>query len=176
MLTRMPSPTAWGRSYSAVRYVELLKSRTAITSPHPNVLISAIRTIINSQFLANHYLPQRNVERFSLGGAAHRRSREGPTAGSAPVSEKRIGLSRSPVARAMGVECTQIHRQCAVETPQAAIGSGSPRQACDERGCEAAIWRFGSCAGTPTVIAAQAFPPRSDGRFGFVWLDRRSRS
>src|SRR5271169_952439 len=35
-----------------------------------------------------------NVQRFLLGGAAHRPLRESSTVGSAPVSEKRVGLSR----------------------------------------------------------------------------------
>ena len=45
-----------------------------------------------------------NEERFSLGGAAHEPSAGAPKPGAAPVSEKRIGLSRSPRRRAMGVE------------------------------------------------------------------------
>ena len=35
-----------------------------------------------------------NVQRFSLGGAAHRTPREGSAVETAQVSEKRVGLSR----------------------------------------------------------------------------------
>jgi hypothetical protein len=37
-----------------------------------------------------------NEERFSLGGAAHTPTSEGSAVGAAPVSEKRVGLNRSP--------------------------------------------------------------------------------
>jgi hypothetical protein len=43
-----------------------------------------------------------NRERFSLGGAAHDRDRGAPKVGSAPVSEKRIGLNGSPCRQVYG--------------------------------------------------------------------------
>jgi transposase-like protein len=43
-----------------------------------------------------------NVERFWLGGAAHKRRRERVKVGAAPVSQKRVGLKR-PQRRSMGI-------------------------------------------------------------------------
>ena len=54
-----------------------------------------------SPFLGN--LPHDNVERFSLGGAAHRPRPFGiPWLESAPVSEKRVALNRSPRRQGYG--------------------------------------------------------------------------
>jgi len=48
------------------------------------------------------FITHDNVQRFSLGGAAHERSRWAPKLGAAPVSEKRVGLNRSPRRRGYG--------------------------------------------------------------------------
>jgi hypothetical protein len=50
------------------------------------------------------HLHNDNVERFSLGGAAHKPAqRRIPRLGSAPVSEKRVALNRFP--RRLGYGC-----------------------------------------------------------------------
>jgi hypothetical protein len=48
------------------------------------------------------WIHRHNVQRFSLGGAAHRPVHESSKAGSAPVSEKRVGLSRSSCRQGYG--------------------------------------------------------------------------
>jgi hypothetical protein len=63
----------------------------------------ARRALLPTSFLND------NVERFSLGGAAHKATQpRPPRLGSAPVSEKRVALNRCPAAWAMGVESRGI--------------------------------------------------------------------
>ena len=54
--------------------------------------------------VCHHQVPHDNVERFSFGGAVHRSPRLGtPFLGkSAPVSEKRVALKRSPCRQGYG--------------------------------------------------------------------------
>jgi hypothetical protein len=52
-----------------------------------------------------------NVQRFSLGGGAQSGPFGIPSLKSAPVSEKRVALSRSSANNAMGIECRGVLRR-----------------------------------------------------------------
>jgi hypothetical protein len=63
-----------------------------------------------------------NVQRFSLGGGAQSGPFGIPSLKSAPVSEKRVALSRSSANNAMGIECRGVLRRRNLETVWRAAG------------------------------------------------------
>jgi hypothetical protein len=100
---------------------------------------------------------------------------------SAPVSEKRVALKRSPHRQGYG------HWMPADRFPACPIGSLAIE---DARECAASgdlprrprlqaiiiVWiqRFDPGSATPVAFAARASTPRPDRQFGFMRLDRRS--
>ncbi len=67
-----------------------------------------------------------NVQRFSLGGAAHRPSVRSSAAGIRAGERKTCWAKPLPPAtRAMGIECRRILCRCAIGTFRAAVGSRS---------------------------------------------------
>src|SRR2546423_15216254 len=91
----------------------------------------------------------------------------------APVSEKRGGLNRSPVARAMGVECPRTFAGGAPGIPGGGLEPFAvpTRLSSGQHSLDLTIWpsRRNADGARGASVSAPA-----GGRFGFAWLERRS--
>ena len=133
----------------------------------PAMFLSPYQALISALLLLD------NVQRFSLGGAAHRTRREGSAAGDR--AGKRKTCWTKPLAQAPGLwafnepgSLVRAHDWGFRFGGLAPFGTSTGPSSCQRRRRVTPALRTGA----PTTQAAQASRPRSGGRFGFARFGR----